>query len=45
MDDPDLLDMMRLRAETARQQALMIDQNIWKMRSDLASKVIDSMSR
>jgi hypothetical protein len=45
MDDPDLLDMMRLRAETERQQALMIDQNIWKMRSDLASKVIDSMGR
>ena len=45
MADPDLLDMVRLREETARQQALMIDQNIWKMRSDLASKVIDSMSR
>ena len=45
MDDPDLIDMMRLRQETARYQALMMDQNIWKMRSDLASKVIDSMGR
>jgi hypothetical protein len=43
--DPDLIDLMRTRDETARIQALMMDQNIWKMRSDLASKVIDSMSR
>jgi hypothetical protein len=44
--DPDLpIDVQRVRDETARYQALLMDQKIWEMRSNLATQVIQSMGR
>jgi hypothetical protein len=44
LHDPDLpLDVQRVRDETARYQALLMDQKIWEMRSNLATEVIRSM--